>query len=97
MENAAGYCETLRTRRVSFKAASGRDLGWQSCRAPARIASTLALAAATVAVLATGAAQAQSIPVMTTSGDVQGNSPDVNGVTSFKGISYAAPPVGPLR
>jgi len=97
VENATGPCETPRTRGVSFKAASGRDRGWQSCRASARIASTLALAAATVAVLATGAAQAQSIPVMTTSGDVQGNSPDVNEVTSFKGIPYAAPPVGRLR
>jgi len=95
--NATGYRETLRTRGVLFKAASGRDREWQPCRAPARIASTLALAAATVAILATGAAQAQSIPVMTTSGDVQGNSPDMNEVTSFKGVPYAAPPVGPLR
>ena len=42
-------------------------------------------------------AQAQSPPVSTTSGIVQGNARDANGITSFLGIPYAAPPVGDLR
>ncbi len=48
-------------------------------------------------ILATGAAMAQSAPVTTSSGWVQGNSADANGITSFLGIPYAAPPVGALR
>ncbi len=67
----------------------------RSYRAP-RYASTM-LAAAIGALLAGGSARAQSAPVMTSSGWVQGNSADSNGITSFLGIPYAAPPVGPLR
>ena len=48
-------------------------------------------------VLCAGVAQAQSVPVTIATGVVQGNSADANGVTAFKGIPYAAPPVGPLR
>jgi para-nitrobenzyl esterase len=35
--------------------------------------------------------------VKTDAGDVQVNGPDENGVFYYKGIPYAAPPVGPLR
>ncbi|MFB7087821.1 carboxylesterase/lipase family protein [Streptomyces sp. NPDC056296] len=35
--------------------------------------------------------------VATASGRLQGTSPDADGVRAFKGIPYAAPPVGPLR
>jgi len=58
---------------------------------------TSSFACLAVVVLAAGAAHAQSPPVLTTLGYVQGNSADSNGVTSFKGIPFAAPPVGPLR
>ncbi len=54
-----------------------------------------ALAMATVFGLS--AAHAQSEPVTTTSGLVQGNAADAQGIISFKGIPYAAPPVGRLR
>ena len=62
-----------------------------------RAACGLAAVAVAAALLATAGAQAQSPPVTTTYGVVQGNSPDANGIISFKGIPFAAPPVGPLR
>ena len=57
----------------------------------------VALATMLGVLLVGGAAHAQSVPVMTSSGWVDGNSPTPNGITSFLGIPYAAPPVGPLR
>lgn len=44
------------------------------------------------------AAVTSTAPVVsTTSGTFQGAAPDANGVASFKGMPYAAPPIGPLR
>ncbi len=50
--------------------------------------------AGVLASLAIGSARA-SLLVQTDAGLVQGDGAD--GVTAFKGIPYAAPPVGPLR
>ncbi len=61
------------------------------------VAPAVALTAASATIPAMGAAEAQRAPIATTSGDVQGSPADSNGVASFKGIPYAAPPVGPLR
>ena len=56
----------------------------------------LAAAIAAVSVFAIqGAAQAASAPVATQSGQVQGT--DQDGLTSWLGIPFAAPPVGDLR
>ncbi len=57
----------------------------------------LALSALFVAPHAGSAATVSPPVVKTTSGTFQGAAPDANGVESFKGVPYAAPPVGPLR
>jgi len=58
-----------------------------------------AIVAASVA-MAAGCAQAQvpaAHPVLTGAGLVEGAAPDAQGVTAYKGIPYAAAPVGALR
>ena len=75
----------------------GRPAARRLNRAMGGTCRVLAVASVTAAAVAMGAAQAQSLPVTTTSGVVQGNTADANGVTSFRGIPFAAPPVGPLR
>lgn len=59
--------------------------------------SVLALSAMFIAARAGSAATLTPPVVTTTSGTFQGTAPDANGVASFKGVPYAAPPVGPLR
>ncbi|WP_082553670.1 carboxylesterase/lipase family protein [Altererythrobacter sp. Root672] len=56
-----------------------------------------ALACAVLAMPAIAGAQSLSGPVQTQQGKVQGAPGKVEGVTVFKGIPFAAPPVGDLR
>jgi para-nitrobenzyl esterase len=66
-------------------------------RLPLALMTALAVSATFVGPSA-GLAAAMSPPVVTTtSGTFQGTAPDANGALSFKGVPYAAPPVGPLR
>ncbi|MEU0227276.1 carboxylesterase family protein [Streptomyces sp. NPDC006284] len=63
---------------------------------------TLGVLAALLALLFGGLSSAVAEPalpeaVTTSSGDIKGNAPDSSGVVSYKGIPYAAAPVGPLR
>jgi para-nitrobenzyl esterase len=61
-------------------------------------AATLSLAVAACAVLAAAPAQAAlEKPVQTRNGLVSGMPGSAAGVTEFRGIPFAAPPVGPLR
>ncbi|MER6345072.1 carboxylesterase/lipase family protein [Streptomyces sp. NPDC001595] len=70
--------------------------------APASASRMLCVLSALLAVLFAGhtpAVAESALPevITTTSGDVRGTAPDSSGVASYKGIPYAAPPVGPLR
>ncbi len=70
-----------------------------STRRPPLLLALIALALSALLVPSGVASAATPSPpvVKTTTGTFQGSAPDANGIESFKGVPYAAPPVGPLR
>lgn len=86
-----------RTRNDDMYTPSRRSLmSTRRLRLPLAL-TVLALSAMFVASPPGSAATLSPPVVTTTSGTFQGIAPDANGVVSFKGVPYAAPPVGPLR